>query len=83
MNDITKPLAALGEKWRAPIVARTEIREFSGGALSEKYMANLDSSGMGPAGRFRCGRKICYPVDSLIQWMADRSRTVGGRADAG
>jgi len=64
------------ERWPAPIVARTEIRFFTGGALSEKYLANLDSRGLGPAGRFRVGRKVCYPTSELVKWLAERSAAI-------
>lgn len=68
MNDLEK----LAEKWPSHIVARTELERFSGGLLSGKYIANLDSLGVGPP-RGRCGRKIYYPVDSLIKWMLKRA----------
>jgi hypothetical protein len=64
------------ERWPSPVVARTSIREFSGGSLQEKYIANLDSKGEGPPGRIRLGRKIVYPVDELVKWMEGRMRPV-------
>lgn len=69
----------LAAKWPSAIVARTEIGRFSGGAISERYLANLDSAGEGPVGRFRCGRKICYPVASLCRWLDERSTVVEDR----
>lgn len=71
-------LQGMAEKWGSAIVARTEVERFTGGAISEKYLANLDSAGKGPAGRFRCGRKVVYPVQALIDWMAQRSEALGG-----
>jgi len=68
-------LSKFKEKWPSPFVARTAIRDFSGGLLNEKTLANMDSAGTGPTGRFRVGRKIVYPVDSLISWMVARSST--------
>jgi len=70
----------MAEHWPSSIVARTEIERFTGGLISEKYMANLDSQGKGPEGRVRCGRKICYPVNNFIKWLEDRSQAVGGNA---
>lgn len=67
----------LAEFWPSIIVSRDEVERFSGGVLNLKTMANLDSTGKGPKGRFRVGRKICYPVDSLCRWMEDRSSAVG------
>ncbi len=38
----------MAEHWQSSIGARTEIERFTGGLISEKYMANLDSQGKGP-----------------------------------
>jgi hypothetical protein len=73
----TKPdLSAMAEKWPSPLIARGEVRTFSGGLLSEKYLANLDSQGKGPGGRIRCGRKVCYRVDALIKWLENRAEAL-------
>lgn len=72
-------LKSLAEKWPSPIVARTEVKAFSGGTVSEKYMANLDSQGAGPNGRFKIGRRVVYPVSSLIEWLEARSEVVDGK----
>jgi hypothetical protein len=66
-------LKRLAEKWPSTLVARTEVGNFSGGLLNEKSMANHDSAGTGVKGRIRIGRKICYPVDSLVAWLESRS----------
>lgn len=58
------------------IVARTKVRELTGGAVSEKTMANLDNAGAGPSGAFRVGGKVVYPIDSFILWLEARSRPV-------
>jgi len=65
-------LSNLAQKWPSSIVARTEVSNFSGGLINEKYLANLDSQGAGPAGRFKIGRKVGYSVDSLITWLEGR-----------
>jgi len=62
----------LAESWPSPIVARESIREFSGGLLHPRTMANLDSKKQGPAGRFRVGRKIAYPTVSVVEWLEKR-----------
>jgi hypothetical protein len=62
----------MGDKWQSAVVARTEVERFSGGMISGKYLANLDSQGRGPA-RVRCGRKVGYPVADLVRWMRERS----------
>lgn len=66
----------LADRWPSAWVARQEVDRFTGGVVSEKYMANLDSRGLGVNDRLRVGRKICYPVKSLISWLEGRSESV-------
>lgn len=63
----------LAQAWASPIVARTEVQKFSGGLLSPRTLANLDSLGEGPP-RGRCGRKVFYPVDTLVAWLERRAK---------
>ena len=65
-------LLTMKEKWPSTIVARQEVRNFTGGAMSEKYLANLDSQMKGPGERFKIGRKVVYPVDSMLRWLEAR-----------
>jgi len=69
-------LSVLAASWPSPYVARNQIDRFSGGIISQKYLANLDSQGKGPQGRIRVGRKIAYPVASLISWLESRAMVV-------
>ncbi len=69
----------LVDKWPSTFVARSEVKNFSGGALTEGYLANLDSQGKGPKGRVRCGRKILYPVNELVEWLEARSEVLTER----
>jgi hypothetical protein len=66
-------LKELAIRWPSAFVSRQEVRNFSGGIINEKTLANLDSLGMGPAGRIRIGRKITYSVSSLIEWLESRA----------
>lgn len=59
-------------KWPTSFVARTKIREFTGGLYSPGHLANCDSAGTGPKGVFRIGRQNCYPVDSLADWLIEK-----------
>jgi len=63
----------MANKWPSAWVARQEVSRFTGGIISEKYLANLDSAGKGPAGRVKIGRKIAYPVKEFIAWLESRS----------
>jgi len=66
-------LSSLKKSWPSTYVARQEIKKFCGGIISEKYIANLDSKGLGPPGRIKGGRKVAYPVDAVIKWLESRS----------
>ncbi len=65
-TDIFGDLAA---RWPSPIIARAEVERFTGGGISAKTLANADSKGTGPEGRFFVGRRVCYTVIALIEWL--------------
>ena len=69
----------MAERWKSPAVAREQITVFSGGMMEPKYLANLDSQGKGPEGRFYCGRKVCYPTRKLTEWLKSRSKPIPER----
>jgi len=75
-QDVINTIRGMGSRWPSSVVARTEIRTFTGGLIKEKYLANLDSQGAGPKGRFKIGRKVAYPVNSLITWLEARMSRV-------
>jgi hypothetical protein len=64
-------LSHLANKWPSSIVARRKVSDFTGGILSEKYLANLDSLGEGPPS-IKIGRQRAYPVDTFILWLESR-----------
>ena len=68
------------DRWGSEGVARTEINKFTGGALTAKHLANLDSLGLGP-NRIRCGSKVIYPLETLIPWLEVRTETIERRAN--
>ena len=71
MNNNEFDLAELAQAWPSRIVAREQkhLDRFSGGILNQRSLANADAAGKGPRGKIRIGRKVAYPVDSLIEWM--------------
>jgi len=71
-------LQELASKWPSSIVARTEIKNFTGGILTERYCANLDSKNIGIKGRIRIGRKVVYPVEAVIEFLESRSQEIKG-----
>ncbi len=72
-------LSELAAKWPSAWVTRCEARKFTGGMIGEKYLANLDCAGKGPAGRIRCGRRVAYPVQEFIKWLEARSEIIPER----
>lgn len=75
MPEIQNHFNELASKWKSAIVSRDSISEFTGGAISSGRMANLDCLGEGPE-RIRIGRKICYPVKTLVLWLSARAVAV-------
>lgn len=65
-DDIFSEMAA---RWPSSVVARAEIKNFTGGGISSKTLANADSKGIGPEERFFIGRRVCYTVPSFIKWL--------------
>ena len=69
-------LSFMADKWPSAIVARKMVGKFTGGMISPKYCANLDSKGEGCPDRIRASREICYPVKSFIRWLESRASIV-------
>ena len=69
-------LHILADKWPSAMVARDQVNNFSGGAVTAKYIANLDCKGEGPPGRIRIGRKVVYPVAELVAWLEGRAKDI-------
>ena len=69
LQSAVKVIQSAGEKWPTTFVSRAQVPCFTSGAIAAGTIANLDSMGHGPAGAFRIGRKVCYPVDSLVEWL--------------
>ena len=68
--------SSMADRWPSSFVARESVSDFSGGILNPRTMANFDSKGVGPSGRVRVGRKIAYPVDSLVCWLENRAQVL-------
>lgn len=66
-------LDQLAESWPSPIVARSEVKVFSGGLLHPRTMANLDCLGRGPE-KIQVGRRVCYEASQLVAWMKERQQ---------
>lgn len=75
-----KDFDLMENEWPSKLVARSEITRFTGGAFKSGTLANLDSKGEGPRGRFRLGKKIVYPKAELVQWLKERSTPCEARS---
>jgi len=76
LQSAAKVIQSAGEKWPTSFVSRSQIPSFTSGAIAAGTIANSDSKGNGPAGAFRLGRQVCYPVDSLIEWLIQHVGTI-------
>jgi len=76
LQSAAKVIQSAGEKWPTSFVSRAQIPSFTSGAIAVKTMANCDSKGDGPVGAFRLGRQVCYPVDSLVEWLIQHAGTL-------
>lgn len=73
MSDVQTVFDKMLNSWPAEIVARSEVAKFTGGALNPRTLANLDSLGKGPEGRFKMGRKNVYDKQALVDWLVSRT----------
>ncbi len=73
MNAAKDVFDVMADNWPSELIARTEIKVFTGGLISPRYIANLDSKGEGPSGRIKSGRKTGYQKRSFVQWLRERS----------
>lgn len=71
-DDAITVIKAAGARFGGTFICRDQVKSFTGGALSSRHLANLDSQGVGVPGAFKVGRKQCYPLDSLVSWLISR-----------
>ena len=59
-------------------IPRQNILVATGGLIKPKYVANLDADpdAEGIGGRFKVGRKICYPVHEVVAFLERRAQMI-------
>ncbi len=59
-------------------IPRQKILEATGGLIKPKYVANLDADreADGIKGRFKVGRKVCYPVHEVVAFLERRAQMI-------
>jgi hypothetical protein len=73
-KSVRPALLKMLDKWPSSVVAREEIGRFTGGMIRPGTLANLDSIGKGPEGRFFTGgRKVVYDAEQFVLWLDKRS----------
>ena len=51
---------------------RRRVSELTGGLLSARVMANLDSQGKGPSIKIQIGKHINYQRENFLDWLKSR-----------
>jgi len=59
--------------------SRSEIPRLFGGMIAPGTVANAESRGQGPSGKFYVGRRACYQRDLFLEWLKARMRIAQGR----
>ena len=57
-----------------PLMTRIEVQKITGGAISVKSLANLDSERKGIQPRLKIGSKVAYPKGAVIEFLKNRTR---------
>jgi hypothetical protein len=60
------------ESWDSPIVLRTDVGRFSGGALNPRTMANRDAKGTGVKQVFKCRNRVFYRKADVAQYLINQ-----------
>ncbi|MDL2279579.1 hypothetical protein LJC15_02810 [Desulfovibrio sp. OttesenSCG-928-G11] len=79
-TDRKKELRNILTQTLPPVIARHKISDYLGGVFSEKYLANLNSAGLGPR-RIKFERKAAYLREDLIDWLLSRIHDEGEASD--
>lgn len=78
MNNSKQDLFdTMASKWPSTLVARTQVKTFSGGIITGKTLANLSllpSKGEPVPTAIQVGGKIAYDARELADWLRSRSK---------
>ena len=70
--DVETIKKRLFEMYPIGLVPRTDISRATGGILSPRTMSNLDTRGEGIERKINVGKKRCYPVEDVIEYVAGK-----------
>lgn len=57
------------------VIARRSVQEYFGGALSPRYLANLNCQGRGPKPK-KIGKLVVYETTELLRWLKQEKNFV-------
>ena len=81
VNTASDIFDEMADKWPSEVIERGRTEEFTGGMITGRTMANLDSKGEGPEVRIKYGKKkVAYPVIPFVRWMRNRSTIIYSNA---
>lgn len=67
-EDLDQACQRMLDSWPSEFIARTEVKNFTGGMMTYKTQANLDAAGKGP-GRIKRGGKTGYLTRPYVNWL--------------
>jgi hypothetical protein len=70
--DIEQIESRLYELYPIGLVPRSDIDRATGGILNSRTMSNLDTRGTGIKIKFNVGKKRCYPIEAIVEFIAAR-----------
>ena len=62
------------EKLLPPVFCRSQVKSLTLGMVNPRTLANRDSLGTGPAGRFTIGRQVWYRKEPFLVYFSDLIR---------
>lgn len=68
---------AMADRWPSAIVAQADVKKLTGGVIAGKTLANMKSKGEPVPESVRIGHRRAYVVDSLVDWLRQRTQTGG------
>ncbi|MBI5593298.1 MAG: hypothetical protein HY881_22795 [Deltaproteobacteria bacterium] len=75
IEQALKHVDEMGAAWPSPVVARKALPKMTGGTLSSKYAANLDSLKQGIEGGFLLMGQVVYPVENVVSFLKTKVAT--------
>lgn len=74
--NIEKVEQQLSELFPIGLIPRSEIERATGGILCARTMSNADSRKDGIGTKVYVGKKICYPINDVIEYIVQKMKQV-------